>query len=308
MSTHRQESVIDFPTHLGTVIEPTTTDFPSSQRMLAMWNRGRLEPGLGEPDGYCRTAYSQRMALLEDVFVQKSREGVAPLLANVPSTAKEFVRWFEGLKFCGPGQGDPLFPWLAEKAGLEDMRWFLQQEVAGEAGFDDLLALTQVKMPIGPKLEMARNYWDEMGRGAEKATHGPLLSRLADHLDLAPTIETTEPEPLALGNLMVALAVNRRFAFQSVGALGVIELTAPTRAVYVVDALDRLGISKKESHYFALHAVLDVKHSQAWNAEVLEPLVAEDPRRAKAIAEGALLRLAAGKACFERYRAHFNIK
>jgi hypothetical protein len=53
------------------------------------------------------------------------------------------------------------------------MLWFLTQEVAGEAGFDDLLALTQVKMPITAKLEMARNYWDEMGRGRETAMHWP---------------------------------------------------------------------------------------------------------------------------------------
>ena len=52
------------------------------------------------------------------------------------------------------------------------MLWFLTQEVAGEAGFDDLLAMTQVKMPVTAKLEMARNYWDEMGRGRDTAMHG----------------------------------------------------------------------------------------------------------------------------------------
>jgi len=34
----------------------------------------------------------------------------------------------------------------------------------------------------------------------------------------------------------------------------------------------------------------------------LRPLVAEDPRRARPIAEGALLRLRCGQRCFERYR------
>jgi hypothetical protein len=45
-----------------------------------------------------------------------------------------------------------------------------------------------------------------------------------------------------------------------------------------------------------------VKHSEDWNREALRPLVAEDPRRATAIAEGALIRLKAGERCFERYR------
>jgi hypothetical protein len=51
-----------------------------------------------------------------------------------------------------------------------------------------------------------------------------------------------------------------------------------------------------------LHAVLDVKHSEAWNREAIGPLVEEDPRRATAMAEGALIRLRCGARCFERYR------
>ncbi|MCA8887010.1 MAG: iron-containing redox enzyme family protein, partial [Hyphomonadaceae bacterium] len=52
------------------------------------------------------------------------------------------------------------------------MRWFVEQEAAGEAGFDDLVAMSQVKMPAPAKLELARNYWDEMGRGNAKGMHG----------------------------------------------------------------------------------------------------------------------------------------
>ena len=66
--------------------------------------------------------------------------------------------------------------------------------------------------------------------------------------------------------------------------------------------LRRLGLSGKQRLYFDLHATLDVKHSAAWNAEALAPAVAEDPHRAFAIAEGALMRLTCGARCFERYR------
>jgi hypothetical protein len=154
---------------------------------------------------------------------------------------------------------------------------------------------------------MARNYWDEMGRGDAKGMHGPMLDRLAKHLEISAEIDSTVPESLALGNMMMAMASNRLFAFHSVGALGVIEMTAPGRAAYVAQGLHRLGVPKKQSHYFALHAVLDVKHSEAWNAEVLAPLVEEDPRRAKAIAEGAVLRLWCGEQCFRRYRREFGL-
>ena len=122
-----------------------------------------------------------------------------------------------------------------------------------------------------------------------------------------PLPKSVIPEALALGNMMVALAHNRRYAFHSIGALGVIEMTAPTRAGYVDRGLRRLGLPAKKRHYFALHAVLDVKHSAAWNREVLRSLVAEDPRRAQAIGEGAVLRLWHGAHCFERYREKFNV-
>jgi hypothetical protein len=138
--------------------------------------------------------------------------------------------------------------------------------------------------------------------------HGPMLDQLANHMGISAEIDTTVPEALALGNVMLALAINRTFAFHSVGALGVIEMTAPGRAAFVAQGLDRLGVPKKQSHYFALHAVLDVKHSQAWNDQVLRTLLEEDPRRGLAIAEGALLRLWCGQQCFKRYRAEFGLR
>jgi hypothetical protein len=156
-------------------------------------------------------------------------------------------------------------------------------------------------------LEMARNYWDEMGRGASKGMHGPMLERLERYLDVHPSPGNVIPEALALGNMMIALAHNRRYAYHSIGALGVIEMTAPTRAGYVDRGLQRLGIPTKKRHYFALHAVLDIKHSDTWNREIVRSLVADDPRRAQAIGEGALLRLWHGACCFARYRESFQI-
>src|SRR5205823_13195144 len=128
------------------------------------------------------------------------------------------------------------------------------------------------------------------------------LGRRARHLEVDPTRETVIPQAIALGNMMIVLARSRRYAFQSVGALGVIEMTAPTRAGHVDRGLRRLGVPSKKRHYFALHAVLDVRHSECWNREVLRPLVRDDPQRAQAIGEGALLRLWHGARCFERYR------
>jgi hypothetical protein len=281
--------------------------FVEFQIGLTAYNSTRFQPRLPEEAVPDEMVIENRVACAEIDFIEAQRKTIAPLVADVPSDTNGFIDWFEALKQTGPGQGDPLFPWLATQADAEQMKWFLLQEVAGEAGFDDLLAMTQVKMPVQAKLEMARNFWDEMGRGREKAMHGPMLERLANYFELAPTPDKVVAESLALGNTMIALARHRRYAFHSAGALGVIEMTAPTRAGYVDQGLRRLNIPPKKRHYFALHAVLDVRHSEEWNREVLRPLVAEDPRRARAIAEGAVMRLWHGARSFDRYRQEFNL-
>lgn len=272
---------------------------------LQEFNRSRLRPAVPDAsvgEGFERELTRQIQHLRrEHEFVASERAFVRRELAGVPTDAASFRVWFEDLKRTGPGQNDELFLWLAHEASLDEMKWFLAQEVAGEAGFDDLVALTQLQLPPRAKLELARNYWDEMGRGKAGGMHGPMLAHLARQMQL-PNVPIV-PEAVALGNLMMALGCNRSFAYQSLGALGVIELTAPGRAALVNAGLKRLGVSADVRRYYAIHATLDVEHSKAWNSEVLEPLVSNHPAFAALIAEGALMRLHAGRRCFESYRA-----
>lgn len=273
-------------------------------RELAVLNQRRLTARFPVTDWRAEVAADAELRLLEGEVIEAERARVADRAATAPQDPDSFVAWFEDLERTGPGQYDSLFPFLESTATLEQMRWFLHQEVAGEAGFEDLVALTQLKLDARPKLELARNYWDEMGRGNESGMHGPMLGRLADELALS-DLDAAQPvvwESLALGNIMMGLAANRRYTYQSLGALGAIELTAPSRARCVNAGLKRLQVAPHARHYFALHATLDVKHSAAWNAEVLHPVIATEPRAARAIAEGALLRLHAGQRCFARYR------
>lgn len=272
-------------------------------RRLAQWNHQRLSPALPTADWREQLREEHEMRLLEGAWVEQFRAEISDRAAAAPQDPDGFVRWFEQLKADGPGQGDALFPWLAEAADRDEMRWFLEQEAAGEAGFDDLVALTQVKVgPARAKLELAANYWDEMGRGNEGGMHGPMLERTTEGLDLQPAMDTTCWESLALANTMVAFATTRRYAYHSIGALGVVELTAPGRTGMVAAGLKRLGAEPKHRKYFDLHAILDVKHSEDWNREVLHPIVTAQPDAAQAIAEGAVMRLACGACCFEAYR------
>lgn len=276
------------------------------QAGLAHWNHQRLAPALPTSNWQLILDGDAKLQRLEGAFLEELRAQVVEQAAAAPTDPEGFVAWFEALKHSGPGQGDPLFPWLAEEANIDEMRWFLTQEAAGEAGFEDLTALAQLKLPARAKLELARNYWDEMGRGNPKGMHGPMLDALVEALELKPEIDETVWESLALANAMTAMATTRRYAYHAIGALGVIELTAPGRSAMTAAGLRRLGVDGKTRHYFDLHAILDVKHSEAWNREAIAPLVAEDPRRATAMAEGALIRLRCGASCFERYRAELG--
>jgi hypothetical protein len=271
---------------------------------LASLNRSRLRPALPDEIGSSDVAPALRR---EAAYLEAERAVVHKRASGAPTDAAGFVAWFEALKELGPGQNDPLFPWLATRASRDEMRWFLAQEVAGEAGFDDLVALTQVRMPTRAKLELARNYWDEMGRGNEAGMHGPMLSRLAATLGIEETSCAIVWEARALGNLLAGLAANRHYAYHAIGALGVVELTAPGRAALVAQGLKRLRLDPVARRYYSLHATLDIRHSEAWDREVITPLVEGDPRVASAIAEGALMRLRAGARCFERYRRELGL-
>jgi hypothetical protein len=255
-------------------------------RSLADFNRVRLDPGYSGPEHHPD----------EIPFVEAVLGIIRP---EIPLDAD--LVWYEGLLSSGPGQGDPLFPWLAQQASYVAMQWFLIQEAAGEAGFDDLVALTQVKMLPRAKMEMARNYWDEMGQGDPKTVHGKLLADSLAYFKVDEGSGEVLSEPLVLSNFMTALACHRRYAFHSVGALGVIEMTAPGRVGAVADGMRRLGVPADARRYFALHATLDVKHSREWNREVVGslPMTALRP-----MLEGAYARLWLGARCFEAYRSH----
>lgn len=285
-------------------VPPAICDLVGTHQTLAQWNHRRLAPGAPTADWEAALQEEARMRWLEGVWVETLREEVAAQAAAAPSDVEGFIAWFENLKRSGPGQGDPLFDWLAKDAGLADMKWFLTQEAAGEAGFDDLVAMAQVKAPTTAKLELARNYWDEMGRGNEAGMHGPMLDRAVRSLELDPTIEGTVWPSLALANTLTAFSTTRRYAWHAIGALGVVELTAPTRVSRIAQGLKRLQAPPVVRKYFELHAVLDVKHAEDWIANVLRPLIEEDRSRARYLAEGALIRLACGAKCFEAYRAH----
>ena len=288
---------------------PTTSTHalsPREMQLLRDYHRRCLEPA--RPEDEVDATQELFPWRIEGKLLAHAREKAGAWLDSQGatwSTPNAFLEWFEALEENAPGQHDPLFDFLATRASIDAMRYFLFQELTGEAGFDDLVAMTQVRMPARVKLELAENYWDEMGRGHASSMHGPMLDQLAEEL---PGDFPELSESLALSALLVAMARRRAWAFHSVGALGAVELTAPGRCELVKRGLERVGISKTGVRYYALHAVIDRKHYANWRVNVLAPLVESDLSLARPIAEGAIMRLQAGEALYAAYRHRYEIE
>jgi hypothetical protein len=225
-------------------------------------------------------------------------------LLAIPSSPDAFINWLESLLDSGYGQKHILFDYLENYASQADFELFMTQELATEAGFDDLVAMTQVQAPHHVKLELARNYWDELGNGAYEKMHSVQLGWVADALEIKSPEDHYKGihwQPLALSNMMLAFASRRSYFYQSIGALGAIELTAPARCKKVAKGLKRLGFTNAQYRYYALHSILDIKHWQGWRDNILRPLIEENPAACVPIAEGFLMRLLAGSDCFDVY-------
>lgn len=188
-----------------------------------------------------------------------------------------------------------VYDWLASRASLAELRWFLAVEGGPDGGFDDLVAICQVGLSGEPKVELATNFWDEMGRGDLGAVHTELHRLLSRSLSLAPPPRAEAPVPVLVRTLVGSmLATNRVRQPEMVGALGLIELQAGPRCRQVVAALRRLGAPAGALPFYEEHAVADPRHGRAWLDRVVAPL-ASDPAWAEGIVRGARWRAAANR-------------
>lgn len=186
----------------------------------------------------------------------------------------------------------PIYRWVAEDATADDLRRYIAVEGGPDHGFDDLVAVCQLGLPPGPKTELARNYWDEMGNGASAGMHTVLYRDLVAALDLPePTEHTAAQRRRDL--LMSLLRTRRDLQPQMVGALGMVELQAGPRCERVVQGLTRTGLIDDAGPFYDVHADVDPAHGRDWIDNAVIPLIEEQRWMAPAIVRGAAWRCAA---------------
>jgi hypothetical protein len=223
--------------------------------------------------------------------LRRARASSPLALHDLPSDPKEFAQWYQLAAFNHALYEHDLYAFLASDATRAQLEWFLKMECAGEAAFDDLVALAQVGTRGEVKMEMASNYWDEMGRGRAQAVHTHLFHQLIDDLRIsAPDAGELPWEVLSGINLMIWSCIHRRNAFRAQGVLGAVELLAPQRCTRVVHGATRLGIRKKTVVYYGAHAIIDIGHAEGWLSHVIEAQAREFPDARLGIAEGLVAR------------------
>lgn len=190
-----------------------------------------------------------------------------------------------------------IYRWLAEEADRDQLVRFLAVEGGPDAGFDDLVAACQLGLRGAAKVELAVNYWDEMGNGDPAAVHTVLHDRLVRALDLREVPAAEQPESaLARTAFCGLLATNRWLQPEMLGALGLIELQAGPRCRLVLQAFDRLEMPAEAYPFYEVHAEVDPIHGKDWLEKAIAPYVDEHPQWAARVLRGALWRSAVNAA------------
>jgi pyrroloquinoline quinone (PQQ) biosynthesis protein C len=190
-----------------------------------------------------------------------------------------------------------VYKWLARSASWPEVVTFLALEGGPDAGFDDLVASCQVGLFGAAKMELATNYWDEMGNGDPDAVHTTLHDQLVDAIDLPRIPLHAQPLPaLARAAFGGLLATNRWLQPEMLGALGLIELQAGPRCRMVLQAFDRCGAPAAAYPFYEVHAEVDPRHGKDWLDKAIAPTVADRSEWGERIVRGALWRSAVNAA------------
>ena len=178
--------------------------------------------------------------------------------------------------------------WLAKTADWRQVVDVLALEGGPDGGVDDLVAVGQVGLSGSAKLELGKNYWDEMGQGDAAGVHTTLYEDLVEAIGMPSIPREQLPvealERAALGGL---LATNRWLQPEMIGALGLLELLAGPRCRLVLQAFDRLGAPPGAYPFYVEHAEVDPVHGKDWMDKAIEPLAAERPSWGPRLVKGA---------------------
>lgn len=215
---------------------------------------------------------------------------------GLPQDGAGFVGWYRALFKRHLQDASGFFDYLAEQASLDEMAFYVCLEEQVDGRFDDVIALAQVGLAGEEKLALARNYWDEMGSGQLEGMHTRLFGESAAHFravlqasPLASGLSATA-EAIRNGNLLMLMALDRRHAVRLLGALTLLEHTAPHRFAKAVAGMRRLGVPPAAVYYHEIHIEVDARHGDDLLHRIVAPLAGRRPDLIAEIAIGMQVR------------------
>ena len=237
-------------------------------------------------------------AYLQTLFHHLGKGWVESELRGVPfdpipaGDVAEVKAWFARVIDAHPAPRHPLYDYLELEATENEFRFFVRQEATVDAGFADLLALSQLG-PLPWKQEVARNYWDEMGEGVGQREHAWMFNRVLERMGVAGADDDGDllMESLACGNLLFWLCASRPHGLMGIGALAATEFAVPARFTKVVNAVRRLKLPPEVEVYYSTHVEGDEDHADGWLKKVICPALRASGAGALEISQGVYLRL-----------------
>lgn len=214
-------------------------------------------------------------------------------LDSAPTEPRAYLSWLKQQARIHRVYKHPYYrEFIRDRATPEDLRAYVIQESVVDGRFDDLLAMMQIGTSGAAKMEIAANFWDEMGNGNHAEVHTHLFNNIFRVFDIqADELEgSLTANALLSGNLAVLLCRYRRYYAEAVGFLGMTEWLVPERFTQILHAWNRLGLPEDGIVYHRLHVTIDSKHAAGWFHNVVLP-AAESPQMRAGMARGTLWRL-----------------
>lgn len=253
---------------------------------------------LGDPAQLVAARQSVRLSrniveCLEDKWTAAEERLVD--LRDLPTTKEAFLAWYvmcekkinEDIRF--------FVDFMRHQASAEQVAYYICMEEMVDGSFDDLMAVAQLGMPIRCKMVAGENYWDEMGNGDFAAVHTTMFrtssSYMRDLLGRAGiSVEVPPLECLMNGNILLMWAVRREYNMRLIGAMGLVEGSAPVRFGATTAAMERLGLPKDVIAYHKAHISIDTRHSAAWYETVLQHYAAGGEDVVRELSLGVMIR------------------
>ncbi len=207
---------------------------------------------------------------------------------------KSFTKSLSSLIKNHPAYEHELYSdFILNKASVDDIKYFLAQETSLDPRFDDMLAFLQIGLNGISKMEIASNYWDEMGNGVSSDVHTKLFEKALTCLNISKEFidKSLLLESMISSNLSSYLSLERKNYFKAIGYFWITETMAPKRFDCLIKGWKRLNLPAEGIEYHILHKKIDLIHGDDWLKKVIGPESLKDENIRKEIIRGSLIRL-----------------